>query len=52
MRLLPDSGPAGLIWGKINVEKLEDSGKRKYKQLFVGTEQKFKDQAQGENKGG
>jgi hypothetical protein len=41
---LPDSGPAGLIWGKINGEESGASGKRKYEEFFVGAAQKFKDQ--------
>ena len=41
---LPDSGSAALIWGKINGEGSGASGKRKYEELFVGTEQQFKSQ--------
>jgi hypothetical protein len=44
VRALPDSGPAGLIWGKINGEESGASGKRKYEEFFVGAAQKFKDQ--------
>ena len=47
-RPIPDSGPQALIWGKINGEGSGSSGKRKYQQFFVGTEQQFKEQA-GEN---
>jgi uncharacterized protein DUF6843 len=43
-RPLPDSGPAGLIWGKLNGEKAGASGTRKYEEFFVGTQQQFKDQ--------
>jgi hypothetical protein len=52
VRSLPDSGPAGLIWGKINGEEAGASGKRKYEELFVGTEQQFRDQVKEKNKGG
>jgi hypothetical protein len=48
---LPDSGPAGLIWGKINGEKAGASDPRKYEEFFVGTAQQFKDQLNEENKG-
>jgi hypothetical protein len=41
---IPDSGPARLIWGKINGEETGSSGKRKYEEFFVGTEQQYKDQ--------
>lgn len=44
VRPLPDSGSAGLIWGKINGEGSGTSGKRKYEELFVGTAQQFKNQ--------
>jgi hypothetical protein len=44
-RSLPDSGPAVLIWGKINGEESGASGRRKYEEFFVGTEQQFRDQA-------
>ncbi len=50
-RPLPDSGPARLIWGKINGEKAGTSGPRKYEEFFVGTAQQFKDQMNEENKG-
>ncbi len=46
-RPLPDSGPAGLIWGKLNGEKAGPSGARKYEEFFVGTQQQFKDQVNG-----
>lgn len=42
MRALPDSGPAELIWGKINGEESGVSGKRKYEEFFVGNAQQFK----------
>jgi hypothetical protein len=45
VRALPDSGPAELIWGKINGEESGVSGKRKYEAFFVGNAQQFKDQA-------
>ncbi|MGA7926427.1 MAG: hypothetical protein WCA20_10540 [Candidatus Sulfotelmatobacter sp.] len=45
VRSLPDSGPAELIWGKINGEESGVSGKRKYEEFFVGNAQQFKDQA-------
>lgn len=41
---ISDSGPAKLIWGKINGEETGSSGKRKYEEFFVGTEQQYKDQ--------
>src|SRR5579863_2671002 len=50
-RPLPDSGPSGLVWGKINGEKAGASGPRKYEEFFVGTQQQFKDQVNEENKG-
>jgi hypothetical protein len=52
MRPLDDSGPAQSIWGKINGEESGASGQRKYEELFVGTEQQFKDQGKQENKTG
>lgn len=45
VRTLQDSGPAELIWGKINGEASGASGKRKYEEFFVGAAQQFKDQA-------
>jgi hypothetical protein len=42
VRALPDSGPAGLIWGKINGEESGAKGKRKYEEFFVGDAQHFK----------
>ncbi len=47
VRPLPDSGPGRLIWGKINGEALGPSGKRKYEEFFVGTQQQFRDQVEG-----
>lgn len=44
---IPDSGPGRLIWGKINGEASGASGKRKYEEFFVGTQQQFKGQAEG-----
>jgi hypothetical protein len=44
---LPDSGPARLIWGKINGERSGASGKQTYEEFFVGSEQQFKDQVKG-----
>jgi len=49
-RPLPDSGPAVLIWGKINGEESGASGTRKYEEFFVGTEQQFRDQVKEKNK--
>jgi len=43
-RPLPDSGSAALIWGKINGEGSGAAGKKKYEELFVGTEDQFKNQ--------
>jgi hypothetical protein len=45
VRTLQDSGPAELIWGKINGEASGTSGKRKYEEFFVGNAQQFRDQA-------
>lgn len=45
VRALPDSGPAELIWGKINGEASGSKGKRKYEEFFVGAAQQFKEQA-------
>jgi hypothetical protein len=47
IRALPDSGPAELIWGKINGEESATAGKRKYEEFFVGTTQQFRDQGEG-----
>ena len=44
-RPLPDSGPGRMIWGKINGEASGASGKRKYEEFFVGTEEQYRDQA-------
>jgi hypothetical protein len=44
---LPDSGPGEHVWGKINGEESGSSGKKKYEEFFVGTEQQFKDQVVG-----
>ena len=41
VRALPDSGPAELIWGKINGEESTAAGKRKYEEFFVGNSQQF-----------
>ncbi len=46
-RAVPDSGPGKFIWGKINGEASGASGKRKYEEFFVGTEQQFRDQVEG-----
>ena len=43
-RPLPVTGSGALIWGKINGEAVDASGKRKFEEFFVGTEQQFKDQ--------
>jgi uncharacterized protein DUF6843 len=37
----PDSGAGRLIWGKINGEASGSSGKRKYEEFFVGTQQQI-----------
>jgi len=42
---IPDSGSGQLIWGKINGEHAGVSGKQKYEEFFVGSEQQFRDQA-------
>jgi hypothetical protein len=47
VRPIPDSGPGKLIWGKINGEASGASGKRKYEEFFVGTQQQFKGQVEG-----
>ncbi len=52
VRSLPDSGPAVLIWGKINGEESGASGKRKYEEFFVGTQQQFRDEVKEKNNGG
>jgi hypothetical protein len=44
VRRLPDSGPASLIWGKLNGEASGSSGKRKYEEFFVGSRQQFEQQ--------
>lgn len=44
LRPIPDSGPARLVWGEINGEETGSSGKRKYEEFFVGSEQQYKDQ--------
>lgn len=41
---IPDSGQAEMIWGRINGEAQNASGKRKYEEFFVGTKQQFKNQ--------
>jgi hypothetical protein len=46
-RPIPDSGAGRLIWGKINGEASGSSGRRKYEEFFVGTQQQFKDQVAG-----
>lgn len=43
-RALPDSGPGRLVWGKINGESSGASGRRKYEEFFVGTEEQYRDQ--------
>jgi hypothetical protein len=50
MHPLDDSGPAQLIWGKINGEESGATGQRKYEEFFVGTAQQFKDQGKEVNK--
>jgi uncharacterized protein DUF6843 len=44
-RPLADSGPGRMIWGKINGEAAGVSGRRKYEEFFVGTEEQYRDQA-------
>lgn len=51
MHPLPDEGPDRRIWGKINGEATGTSGKRKYEEFFVGTEQQFKEQRAGVKRG-
>jgi len=46
MRPIPDTGPARLIWGKINGEEKGSSGIRKYEEFFVGTEREYKEQVE------
>lgn len=43
-RALSDSGAGRLIWGKINGEASGASGKKKYEEFFVGTEEQYRDQ--------
>lgn len=51
IRPVPSNGPQRMIWGKINGEASGPSGKRKYEEFFVGTEQQFREQANpGEQK--
>jgi|SRR5271156_2813635 len=50
-RPIPDSGSGRLIWGKIDGEDSGASGKRKYEEFFVGTEQQFKSRAGEESVG-
>jgi len=45
---IPDAGPRSLIWGKINGEAANSTGKRKYEEFFVGTQEEFKAQPNGE----
>jgi hypothetical protein len=47
VRQLPESGPAELVWGRINGEKSAATGKRKYEEFFVGTAQQFRGQMKG-----
>jgi hypothetical protein len=44
-RPLPVSGPDQRVWGKITGELQGPTGKEKYEEFFVGTQQQFKDQA-------
>jgi hypothetical protein len=44
VRSLPNSGPAGLIWGKINGEESRTTSNTKYEEFFVGTWQQFRNQ--------
>jgi hypothetical protein len=44
VRGLSDSGPAELIWGKINGQEFGATRERKYEEFFGGDEQQFKDQ--------
>jgi hypothetical protein len=47
LKPIPDSGAGKLIWGKINsTVESGSSGKRRYEEFFVGTQQQFKDQAE------
>ena len=51
-RSISDAGPNCLIWGKINGEATGSSGKRKYEEFFVGTQQQFKNQGKSEKYSG
>lgn len=44
VRGLSDSGPAELIWSKINGQESGATSEREYEEFFVGDEQQFKDQ--------
>jgi len=41
LQSIPDVGSGRLIWGKINGETYGTSGKRKYEEFFVGTQQQY-----------
>lgn len=45
---IPDAGPQSLIWGKINGEAANSAGKRKYEEFFVGSQEEFREQPNGE----
>lgn len=45
VRPLPDAGPEKRVWGKITGELQGPTGKKKYEEFFVGTQQQFRDQA-------
>ncbi len=44
VRMLPDSGPEKRVWGKITGELQGPTGKKKYEEFFIGTQQQFKGQ--------
>jgi hypothetical protein len=45
LRPLPYSGPEKRVWGKITGELQGPSGRKKYEEFFVGTQEQFKAQA-------
>jgi|GEM_PF-1084411 len=47
---LPRSGPQRMIWAKTNGEASGTSGKRKYEEFFVGTEQQYRDEVESGRK--
>lgn len=51
LRPIPKSGAGRLIWGKINGEVTNSSGKKKYEEFFVGTEKQFRAQLESASPG-